>query len=476
MTLSPVPFASALLVSLAGSAVGQGAAPAASSDLLQSLLPSATAEARAEALVEIAEAGDETFVAPLLDLLVLADTPEEWYSALDALSPLVGEETRELDGPWRTLTRRRLKASPVDLPLGYGAFKGELLAQEVDPLFRRFLGPKAATSIRLDEVQWGGVKVDGIPALDDPKIMTAAEATFLADDAPVFGIVLNGEARAYPNQILDWHEMANDQLGGVPIALTWCTLCGAPLVYRATRGEGEPRLTFGSSGLLYRSNKLMYDRATDTLWNQITGRPVIGARVERGDVAPLEILNVRTTTWGAWRADYPETTTVSPATGIERDYRVGAAYGEYFASSDTMFPTPITSKRYLPKERIMVAYLGGRPWSTSIKELRDAQVVHLGPADAGLLLVSLEPRARPPADGKLHPMHDALAFATGARKFKATESPRKVVDAQGEEWDVTDTGLVHPSLGRCERVPSHPAFGFAWDAHLNPRESAGLKR
>ena len=438
--------------------------------LLDELLPSATAQARKGALDEIAAAGDSAYVAPLLDLLALADTPEEWYAVLDALSPLIGEDARLLEGPWRTLTKRRLDGKRSgqlgELPPGYGEFKGELLAQEVDPQFRRFLGPKAATTIRLDEVQWGGVKVDGIPALDDPKVIPAKEATYLTDDAPVFGIVIDGEARAYPNQILDWHEMANDELAGVPITLAWCTLCGAPLVFRASRGEGEPRLTFGSSGLLYRSNKLMYDRATDTLWNQITGRPVVGDRVERGDVAPLEILNVRATTWGAWRADYPKTTTLSLATGVDRDYSVGAAYGEYFASAGTMFPVQRTTGRYLPKERIMVAYLNGRAWSTSIDELREQRVVHLGTSSEGLHIVSLEAPSETATDTKLHPMHDALAFATGPRRFRATDQPRKLLDALGNQWDVTDTAIVHPTLGRCDRVPNHPAFGFTWDAHL----------
>lgn len=448
-------------------ALGLGANPAPN-QLLQDLLPSASAEARTAALEEIADAGDRAYIVPLLDLLVLADTPEEWYAVLDTLTPLIDEDARALEGPWRTLTTRRQKAGEEDVPVGYAAFKGELIAQEVDPEFRRFLGPEAVSSIRLDEVQWGGVEVDGIPALDDPKVVPAAEATFLAGDAPVFGIVINGEARAYPNQILDWHEMANDRLGGVPISLTWCTLCGAPLVYRASRGEDEPRLTFGSSGLLYRSNKLMYDRATDTLWNQMTGRPVVGKRVKLGDIAPLEQLNVRATTWDVWRADYPETTAVQPDTGIDRDYSVGAAYAEYFGSPGTMFPVRNTSGRYLPKERIMVAYSADRAWSTSIEELRKQRVVRFGPADAGILLVSLEAPDQPAAGPTLHPMLDALAFATGARKFTATDSPRKLKDEDGELWAVTDTGLVHPKKGRCDRVPSHPAFGFAWDAHLAP--------
>ncbi len=459
-------FVAILAVTLTGSTVGLVGASPLGPDLLPGLLPSATDASRKAAFTEIAASGDDTYLAPLLDLLALADTQEEWFSVLDAMTPLIGEDARAIDGPWRTITTRLQGEAPLPLPDGYEAFKGELLAQDIDPDFRRFLGPGFASTIRWDEVSWGGVEVDGIPALDDPKVIAAADATYLKDDAPVFGVVLNGKARAYPNQILDWHEMANDEVGGTPISLAWCTLCGAPLVFKASRGEEEPRLTFGSSGLLYRSNKLMYDRATDTLWNQMTGRPVIGERVKQGDVAPLELLNVRTTTWGAWRAEYPDTTTISLDTGIERDYRVGAAYGDYFSSARTMFPVAAPSGRFLPKERIMVAYLDGRPYATSLEELRTGRVMELG---AGIHLVSLEPKGSAPHDARLHPMHDALAFATGKHQFKPTEDPRVLTDEDGEEWTVTDAALQHPTKGSCRRVPSHPAFGFSWDAHLARR-------
>lgn len=466
-------LAAMLAAALAASTPALGAAQTPPEDLLAGILPSAAVDDRKAAFAEIAASEDETYLAPLLDLLALADTRDEWFSVLDTLTPLIGEDARALEGPWRTITTRLQKNKPLPLPDGYRSFKSELLAQGIDEDFRRFLGPNFGSTVRWDEVSWGGVEVDGIPALDDPKVMAASEASYLADDAPVFGVVLNGEARAYPNQILDWHEMTNDELGGVPISLTWCTLCGAPLVFKASRGEDEPRLTFGSSGLLYRSNKLMYDRATDTLWNQMTGRPVIGKRVERGDVAPLELLNVRTTTWGAWRADYPETTTIRLETGFERDYRVGAAYGEYFSSPRTMFPVAAPSGRYLPKERIMVAYLEGRAVSTTLEDLRKRRVVALGDPKSGLHLVSLEPADGPEHDPKLHPIHDALAFATGARRFKPTSNPRVLTDEDGDSWQVTDAELTHPTKGSCKRVPNHPAFGFSWDAHLALKKALG---
>lgn len=105
----------------------------------------------------------------------------------------------------------------------------------------------------------------------------ATEADYLSDHEPVFGVSINGDQRAYPLRILDWHEMANDVVGGRPVARAYCTLCGSGILYDAT-AAGQTYV-FGSSGFLFRSNKLMYDRTTNTLWNRLTGEPVIGKLV-----------------------------------------------------------------------------------------------------------------------------------------------------------------------------------------------------
>ncbi|MEM8710999.1 MAG: DUF3179 domain-containing (seleno)protein, partial [Planctomycetota bacterium] len=274
-----------------------GLAPVGDEIRLVDLVPGTESVRREAALEAVGASGDEAYVLPLLDLLRHALTAEEWYLVLDTLTPLIGEDARELEMPWRTLWNRRLASGPPGsaarvVPDDYREFRTELLARTVDVSFRRLLDENQPSLIPFEEIQWGGVEVDGIPALEDPAAVTAAEATFLGEDARVFGIVLNGEARAYPGLVLDWHEMANDVLGGVPLSLTWCTLCGAPIAYRAVRGtqpdRRDQRLRFGSSGLLYRSNKLMFDRSTETLWNQLTGRPVLGPRVASGDTSALK--------------------------------------------------------------------------------------------------------------------------------------------------------------------------------------------
>ena len=221
-------------------------------------------------------------------------------------------------------------------PGWYRSWKAALFSR-IDPAFAQFLDPKRPFRIRPEEILWGGVRKDGIPALRNPAVIPAAEARYLSDTETVFGISIGGASRAYPQRILDWHEMANDSLAGEPFALSYCTLCGAAIAYGTRRLDGPP-LVFGSSGLLYRSNKLMYDEATLSLWSSLTGEPVVGPLVGR-DIA-LPILPLTVTTWGDWRTRHPETSVLALKTGYSRDYTPGAAYGKYFASpADTACTT-----------------------------------------------------------------------------------------------------------------------------------------
>lgn len=204
----------------------------------------------------------------------------------------------------------------------YARFKGMVYGGGIDPRMQRFFPPNAKSVIRLDEIDWGGVVVNGIPLLRYPKVLAAAEARYLRDGNLVFGVVVNGEARAYPKRVLAWHEMAIDTLGGVEITVVYCTLCGTVIPYDSV--VGGRRRGFGTSGLLYRSNKLMFDEDTMSLWSTLEGKPVVGPLVDTG----LQMTShaAVTTTWGEWRAEHPGTTVLSLDTGHKRDYREGAAF------------------------------------------------------------------------------------------------------------------------------------------------------
>ncbi len=189
----------------------------------------------------------------------------------------------------------------------YYTFKATL-HKAIDSRFGKyFLDREHQSTIRLDEVRWGGVIQDGIPPLRNPKMITAEAASYLNDNDIVFGISVNGDTRAYPKRILAWHEMFTDQVGNIPVAGVYCTLCGTVIIYKTEKDGVKYQL--GTSGFLYRSNKLMYDQKTQSLWNTLWGKPVIGPLVGTG--IELEYLSVVTTTWGEWKKLHPETTVLS---------------------------------------------------------------------------------------------------------------------------------------------------------------------
>lgn len=212
---------------------------------------------------------DKAYIPLLLELACLAVTSDTRSGAFDLLGLKTGEAFDTNLHDWLHWWWNQ----PAVQAAGYADFKADLYAL-IDPHFETyFKGRQETARIRLDEVRWGGVVQDGIPPLRGPCMIAAVEATYMADDNVVFGIEINGDARAYPKRILAWHEMFVDTIGGVEIAGVYCTLCGTVISYK-TRFEGINH-TLGTSGFLYRSNKLMYDAATQSLWNTIMGEPVL---------------------------------------------------------------------------------------------------------------------------------------------------------------------------------------------------------
>ncbi|PHS26474.1 MAG: hypothetical protein COA84_06085 [Robiginitomaculum sp.] len=130
-------------------------------------------------------------------------------------------------------------------------------------------------SVDLADIMAGGPPKDGIPAIDNP-IFEAVKASDLPENEPVIGLVINGVARAYPLRILTWHEIVNDEVGGVPVTVTYCPLCNSAVVYERKIEGTDKATTFGTSGMLMNSNLVMYDRASETWWQQFTGTAIVG--------------------------------------------------------------------------------------------------------------------------------------------------------------------------------------------------------
>lgn len=197
------------------------------------------------------------------------------------------------------------------------------------------------------QILHGGPPKDGIPALSDPKFITAAEVDFIDGDDRVIGIVINGEARAYPIAILNWHEIVNDRIDDRHFAVTYCPLCGTGVAFDASI-DGKPT-EFGVSGLLYNSDVLLYDRETESLWSQIMSQSVSGQRVGQS-LTPLPITH---TTWRAWLRKHPETLVLSDDTGHFRDYRRDP-YAGYEKSRGTYFAVNNEAPdNYHPKEVVL---------------------------------------------------------------------------------------------------------------------------
>jgi len=192
----------------------------------------------------------------------------------------------------------------------------------------------------------GGPPKDGIPSIDKPKFISVEEANkFVRDDELVLGINLNNDKRVYPFQILVWHEIVNDVVGNRAVAVTYCPLCGTGIAYERTINN-EP-VEFGVSGLLYNSDLVMYDRKTDTLWDQVTGRAIVGELTG----ARLKQVPIDTVTWGDWRKLHPDAKVLSRETGFIRSYG-RTPYGDYDTSKSIYFPVENEDLRLHPKEVI----------------------------------------------------------------------------------------------------------------------------
>ncbi len=208
-------------------------------------------------------------------------------------------------------------------------------------------------SIPLDEIYSGGPPKDGIPSIDNPKFVTGpkAEEDFLSNKDRVLGIFSNGKAKAYPIRILNWHEIVNDQIGGEPIVVTFCPLCGTGMIFDSNI-NGKPT-SFGVSGLLYQSDMLLYDRETESLWSQIKSSSVAGDLTG----TRLKLLSSTQTTWKAWKKKYPDTLVLSTKTGYRRDYDKDPYQG-YYSSSNLMFEVNQKKNWYHPKEKIIGIEIG----------------------------------------------------------------------------------------------------------------------
>jgi hypothetical protein len=387
----------------------------------------------------------DAYAAPLLELIGFVPIRDVQLEVFAVLEHGTGRRFGADLDRWYDWLWARAPALHPD----YAEFKAALYEQ-VDPRFREYFGKERKAIIRLDEIRWGGVWRDGIPPLKNPTMIPAVQASYLGEQDIVFGVAIDGDVRAYPRRILAWHEMFKDRIAGRELNGVYCTLCGSMILYDTTVKGVQHEL--GTSGFLYRSNKLMYDHATQSLWSTLTGTPVVGPLVGQGIELPM--LHVVTTRWGEWKKRHPTTSVLSLDTGHRRDYAEGAAYRDYFATDRLMFGVPRLDVRLPNKAEVLALRAPGRaadPLAIAAAFLAANRVYHDRVGDTAFVV---------------------LTDASGANRVYESDQPRieswdgesKARDATGQVWRVGEDSLRGPGDALRKRLPAHRAFWFGWYA------------
>ena len=525
-----------------------------------------------ELVQRVGDSDDPLYIAPLLDLgyfARLGNTDTE-QAIFEGLQKLTGQD---FGSDWQPYFEWASE-NDIALPPGYDEFKGAYFGSLIDPEFQRFFaaGVQDTARVNMLEVVWGGVRVDGIPSLVNSPQISPEEATdegllhanfcragdcsYPAPDEFVFGVSIDGDNRAYPLRLLNWHEMFNDYFGkaplfdapdgesvcdfraptpfavlgrdgddwlqiegqsagcpaggwiqrdsiewldtdweaarelipdigagedaledaddapsahvvGRPVMLAYCTLCGSGILYDTfvpdlvVNGEsrGPTVLEFGSTGMLMRSNKVMYDRNTQTAWNALTGTPAFGPLAET-DIR-LPILPVVVTDWATWLEEHPDTSVLSLETGFRRDYTNGAAYSDYFNDPDfIMFPVwqQDTSEQG-NKDVVFTLLIDDTPKAYPLATIIPEQVTNDTLAGQDVVIVSRQT----PNREFFEPGGAAVrAYERDGHTFSPGESTGLVIDENGVTWTLTEDALISENGDELARIGGHLAFWFGW--------------
>jgi hypothetical protein len=325
------------------------------------------------------------------------------------------------------------------------------------------------TLVDLDEIMSGGPPKDGIPPIDAPEFDSVADASqWLNPREPVVVVSAGGETKAYPIQILTWHEIVNDSVGGVPVSVTFCPLCNATIVFDR-RSNGEV-LDFGTTGRLRKSDLVMYDRQSESWWQQFTGRAIVGKKA--GTV--LQRIPAAIVAFEDFRDAYPDAPVLSRRTGHHRAYG-NNPYRGYDSIDDQpfLFFDPI-DKRLPPMERVLNVSIGEShklyPFSAFAAEpvindeVEGMPVVvfsrqgTLSALDGSVI-----------ADSREVPSATAYDRRLDGKSMRFVLRDGNIVDEEsGTRWNLFGVGIDGPLSGRrLEPAPGGVHFAFAWLA-FNP--------
>lgn len=357
-------------------------------------------------------------------------------------------------------------APPAPPPTGGGAAP----VSDVPPFGIELEFPKtdfSKHSIPYSEIQSGGPPRDGIPAIDDPRFVTVAEAdAWLRPQEPVILLELDGEVKAYPLQILIWHEIVNDVVGGLPVVVTWCPLCNTGIAFE--REVDGQVLDFGTTGRLRFSNLIMYDRQTESWWQQATGEAIVGEMTgKRLTFLPANLLS-----WQDFRETHPQGSVLSRETGYSRPYGTNPYLGyDDVGQFPFLYQGPAIPGKLPAMARVLTVELGGEAVAYPYHVLSRLKVVNDTVGGQHIVVFWRKGTASPldaaaVAEGRDVGSASAFSRAVAGRLLTFEAAGEQFRDREtGTTWDVSGRARRGPLAGhRLEAVTAINHFWFSWAA------------
>lgn len=355
----------------------------------------------------------------------------------------------------------------IELPDGTILFTTDDRGTTLRALTDRWNTNWSLRTISTDELLSGGPPRDGIPSIDDPQFISPAEAEeWLAGNEPVIAVEFNGDIRAYPLQILTWHEIVNDTVGDVPIIVTFCPLCNSAIVFERIV-NGEPT-EFGTSGLLRNSDLVMYDRRTETLWQQFTGEGLIGDRAgNRLTFLPSAIIS-----FDNFREAHPDGLILSRETGFARDYGRNP-----YAGYDTIGSTPFLFRGELDDRLPAVARVvtvslpNGIDVAYPLRMLFDAGVINDAQGDQNLVIFHVGGTASALGNAIIADAEDVGATGVfdpvlDGQLLTFRKEGEAIIDNEtGSTWNIVGQAVAGELEGQqLTRIIHADHFWFSWAA------------
>ncbi len=321
-------------------------------------------------------------------------------------------------------------------------------------------------SVPFGEVLSGGVPRDGIPPIDKPEFVTVADADgWLAKQEPVIALEINGDARAYPLQVMIWHELVNDEVGGMPVTVSFCPLCNSVLIF--DRKLDGVVYDFGVSGNLRNSDLIMWDRQTESWWQQLTGNAIIGQLAGK----KLRILPSSIIAWSDFKAAHPQGKVLSKKTGYLRRYGDNPYVGYDRADTPPFLFDGKLDDRLQPKERVLAVTIGEVSAAFPFGVLRSERVVSYT-LNGQEMVILFKPGARS-ALGAQSIADAADVGATGVfdpnldgEKLRFRAEGEHFVDREtGSVWNILGEAIDGPLAGKKLTPIVHANhFWFTWAA------------